>query len=132
MASEDAGWVNESSAAAEPAPEPETDQAQLAPGSSLPPTPVEPSPSKSIGWGGAAGLAGALAVTLWIVTAVKARSQHNDITEISNDFFRDVSAVQISQLADQAKIEILAYVFWSTAATVLLITVLGVGVIKRK
>lgn len=55
------------------------------------------------------------AVVSWVVTIIKAFSESGDVEDVANNAFIDASAVQISQLADQATLRVLPLLVLSLA-----------------
>lgn len=90
-----------------------------------------PPTATTSGYQSAAVGAGVLAAAAWAYTAFGAAQNHSEINDIANDFFRDASAIQISQVSDQALVEIVPFFAASAGLTVLMFLFLGLALLKR-
>ena len=97
-----------------PAPAPRPDEPVTA---SAPLSPQAKSKSASLVWLLITGLFMIAAVVAWLVTVIKAFSESSDVDDIANNSFLDASAVQISQVADQALLRVLPLLVLSLALT---------------
>ena len=68
----------------------------------------------------------------WVVTFVQALRLHGDLTDIAEDWIRDTSAVQISQVADQSQLELMPYITAWFGLTTLFAVVLGYSLLKGR
>lgn len=91
----------------------------------------EPTEAKPRGHQNAAIAVGVIAAASWGYTAFTAAQNQSDISDIADSAFIDASAIQISQLADQALIEVLPLAAASAGLTAVMMLLLGLSALKR-
>ncbi len=77
------------------------------------------------------GIAAVASVGTWLLAFFVALAKHNDVTGITEDSLIDASALQISQLVDQALLQILPYVVAALGLTTLFVVLFGFYAVQR-
>jgi hypothetical protein len=96
--------------------------------------PPAPPPTKSnrwSEWNAAVVLCVVVTLGAWAWTTWAAFSEAGDVDDIANDAVIDASAVQISQIADQAIVSVMPLFALSLALTALTVFVLGGAALAR-